>query len=352
MNTATADGWRARIRTEGPIPLADFMAEAVAAYYRRPRVFGADGDFITAPEVSQIFGELIGLWLALRWVAMDRPRRFILAECGPGRGTLIADALRATAAIPDFLDAADLHLVETSPALRKAQKVALRGRAATWHDTPSSLPTGPLLLIANEFLDALPIRQSIFRNGVWRECQVGLDDADFVFIDGPPSAPPTAPRKLPPPAEGEVWEDSPATDAFIATIATRIAGNGGGALFFDYGHGESGYGDTLQAVSRHRFVSPLARPGEVDLTAHVDFARATRIASAHGATAFGPVTQGRWLTAMGLNERLNALLSRASPPQAAALASGARRLADPRAMGRLFKALAILPPEPMAPEGF
>jgi NADH dehydrogenase [ubiquinone] 1 alpha subcomplex assembly factor 7 len=352
MNNAAAR-LLARIRAEGPVPLPDFMAEAVAAYYRRPRVFGADGDFVTSPEICQIFGELIGIWFAVRWHAEGRPSRFRLVECGPGRGTLIADALRAAATVPGFAAAIDLHLVETSPTLRAAQAKALAEFPATWHDEIESLPAGPIHLIANEFLDALPVEQFVFRSGDWRERRVDARGREFVFVDGPEAAPPAdLLAALPPPREGEILERAPAAEAFVATVARRIATEGGAALFFDYGPAESGFGDTVQAVSRHRFAPPLAAPGEVDLTAHVDFAHLANRALAEGAAAFGPADQGVWLVALGLPTRLAVLLRQATPEQTEALVSATRRLIEPQAMGRLFKALAILPAGADAPEGF
>jgi NADH dehydrogenase [ubiquinone] 1 alpha subcomplex assembly factor 7 len=352
MNGA-AERLLSRIRAEGPIPLADFMAEAVAAYYRRPHVFGADGDFVTSPEISQIFGELVGIWFAVRWHAEGRPQRFLLAECGPGRGTLIADALRAAAMVPGFAAAIELHLVETSPALREAQAVALAGFPAVWHDAVETLPDGPLHLVANEFLDALPALQFIFRGGVWRERCVGHDGTDFVFIEEVPAVPPAdLLADLPSPCEGDVLGHSPSAEGFVAAIGKRIARSGGAALFFDYGPEKSGFGDTLQAVSRHRYASPLSRPGEVDLTVHVDFSRLARFAQGAGAAAFGPADQGLWLVALGLPARLTALLRQATPRQTETLVSGAQRLIAPQAMGRLFKAFSLLPAGSPAPEGF
>ncbi|WP_337996858.1 class I SAM-dependent methyltransferase [Oleispirillum naphthae] len=353
MSGETASRLAARIRAEGPMPLAAFMGEAVAAYYRRERVFGAAGDFVTAPEISQIFGELIGIWFALRWHAAGRPARFPLVECGPGRGALISDALRAARSVPGFADAIELHLVETSPTLAAAQAEALAGFPATWHADLETLPDGPLHLVANEFLDALPVTQFVFRGGAWRERRVGLFRQDFAFVDGPEAAPPAEMlSRLPPPREGEIFETAPAAESFVATVAARIAASGGAALVFDYGHAESGFGDTVQAVSRHRYVQPLADPGEVDLTAHVDFARIAETARAHGAAAFGPADQGVWLVAMGLPTRLTVLLRQATPEQTEELVAGTRRLTEPHAMGRLFKTLALLPVSAAPPEGF
>ncbi len=341
-----------RIAAEGPQPLDAVMGEAVAAYYRRERVFGAAGDFVTAPEISQVFGELVGLWFALRWLAEGRPARVLVCECGPGRGTLIADFLRAARSVPGFAEAIALHLVETSPALRDAQAAALAGFPARWHDDLATLPgDAPLYLVANEFLDALPVRQYIRRGGVWRERRVGLGDGGLALVDGPEALPPPdLLAALPAPAEGDVLEHRPAAEAFCADLARRLAAQGGAALIFDYGPAESAYGDSLQAVARHRYAPPLAALGEADLTAHVDFARLA--AAARPAAAFGPQPQGHWLLAMGIRERTQQLVAQATPAQAKALASGAARLCEAPAMGRLFKALALLPAGAATPEGF
>lgn len=344
---------RARIAAEGPLPLDAFMAEATAAYYARGDAFGRDGDFITAPDISQAFGELIGVWCALRWIAAGRPARVLVAECGPGRGALIADFLRAARSVPGFAAAIELHLVETSAALREAQGGALGGFPARWHADISTLPgDAPLLLVANEFLDALPVRQLVRRGETWRAARVGLGaDGRFTLVDGPETLPPPdLLAVLPPPEEGCVIEHRPAAEAFARDLGRRLAAQGGAALILDYGPAHSGYGDSLQAVRRHAFAPPLADPGAADLTAHVDFARIA--AAARPAAAFGPAPQGRWLVEMGIRERTAQLVAHATPAQARALTSGAARLCEAPAMGRLFKALALLPPGAAAPEGF
>lgn len=335
------------------MPLDAFMAEAVAAYYARGRAFGKNGDFVTAPEISQVFGELIGVWFALRWIAAGRPARVLVAECGPGRGALIADFLRAARSVPGFADAIELHLVETSAALRHAQKTALKGFPANWHDDLSTLPgDAPLLLVANEFLDALPVRQLARRGETWRAVRVGLaEDGGFARVDGPETLPPPdLLAALPPPEEGCVIEHRPLAEAFARDLGRRLAEQGGAALIFDYGPAHSDYGDSLQAVRRHAFAPPLAEPGAADLTAHVDFARLA--AAARPAAVFGPAPQGRWLVEMGMRERTAQLAAHATAAQARALASGAARLCEAPAMGRLFKALALLPPGAEPPEGF
>lgn len=314
-----------------------FMARANAAYYGRPGAIG--GDFITAPEISQAFGEVLGAWCAVMWDRMGRPDPVILTECGPGRGTLMADALRALAAVaPDFRRALRLHLVETSPALREAQRRAL-GEAA-WHDDVNSLPDGPMLLLANEFLDALPIRQFVRRGAGWAERWVR--DGAFVEVAVP------APAQAPPAPEGAVLERCEPAQSLVATLATRrrLA-----ALFIDYGHA-GGFGDTLQAVAGHATgLDPLAEPGSRDLTAHVDFAALAEAARAAGAAAFGPIPQGLLLQRLGLATRA-AMLAQARPRLARDILSGAERLLAPERMGRLFKALAVCDPALGVPPGF
>jgi len=354
MSTALAAELATRIATEGPLPLDAFMAAAVSAYYRREQVFGAGGDFVTAPEVSQVFGELVGLWCAVRWLDDGRPARAVLAECGPGRGTLIADALRATRTVPGFHDAIELHLIETSPTLRKLQAEALQGTPAQWHDDLAGLPgDAPIYLVANEFLDALPVRQFVRRGDAWRERRVGRKGDAFVLVDGPDAAPPPdLLADLPAPIDGDVLEHRPAADAFARDLAARLRAQGGAALIVDYGPARGDYGDSLQAVAKHAYAAPLAEPGSADLTAHLDFGRLASVARAAGVATFGPAHQGHWLLAMGIRERTAQLVVNATPTQAAALLSGTSRLCETPAMGRLFKVLALLPEGAKAPAGF
>jgi NADH dehydrogenase [ubiquinone] 1 alpha subcomplex assembly factor 7 len=346
-----------RIRAAGSISIAEFMEAALLdpelGYYTTRDPLGARGDFITAPEVSQIFGELIGLWCADTWEKMGRPTPVILAELGPGRGTLMADALRALKIAPAFRRAARLHLVERSPALRRSQAERLAEASPRWHDAPAELPPGPLILIANEFLDALPIRQ--FRRGAagWEERRVVLapkgDSLAFRFL--PASAAPMLPPGLC--AEpGSLCEIREAASALAAELCARLAREGGTALFIDYGYFPSACGDTLQALRAHRRHEVLDAPGSADITAHVDFAGFAAAASAAGAAVWGPVAQGAFLTALGLAERAGALLRRASPAQANAIESGCRRLIDPGEMGTLFKVLALADASLPAPAGF
>lgn len=318
-----------------------FMARANAAYYAARDPFA---DFTTSPEISQVFGEVLGLWAAVTWGAMGRPDPVLLAECGPGRGTLMADALRAADAVAsDFRAALRLHLVETSPRLRAIQAEKLPG--AEWHDDVSGLPAGPLLLLANEFLDALPIRQFVRRGDGWTERFV--DGA--AFVERPASAPEEAPPDV---ADGAVVERcDPALDV-VRALAARLAREGGAALFLDYGRAESGSGDTLQALRGGRPAPPLDHPGEADLTAHVDFPALARAARESGAAAYGPVPQGRFLAALGLFQRTDRLARTQPPARAAALVQAAQRLAEPDRMGKLFKALCLCHPRLPTPAGF
>jgi NADH dehydrogenase [ubiquinone] 1 alpha subcomplex assembly factor 7 len=352
-----------RIRLTGPLSVADFMAEALGhpehGYYRQGERLGAAGDFTTAPEISQMFGELIGLWLVDQWTRLGEPGSVRLVELGPGRGTLIADALRAARLRPGFLAALSLHLVETSSSLRAQQAARLAGllpadAAPAWHESLGEVPAdGPLLLVANEFFDALPVHQLERRGGIWRERAVALDAEGQLCFALMPAGP--AAGLLPAGADaapdGSVLEVCPAGLSLAAAIGRGIVGAGGAALIVDYGHA-GGFGDTLQAVRRHRPVSPLEAPGEADVTAHVDFAALAEGARSAGAATFGPVAQGTLLLRLGIEQRAATLSARASPAQRAVIAAALRRLCDPGEMGTLFKALAIAAPGAAAPAGF
>ena len=317
---------RRRIAEEGPVSVADYMADANAHYYASRDPLGAAGDFTTAPEISQMFGELIGLWLADLWDRAGRPRGARYVELGPGRGTLAQDALRAMRAAG--LDP-PLELVETSPVLRRAQGERLP--PARWHDGVDTLPAeGPLLVVANEFFDALPIRQ----HSEGRELRVGLADGRFVRD----------------PAE-RIEEDSPASLTIVRTLAQRLAKQGGAALIVDYGHDRSGTGDTLQAVSGHAYADPWEAPGTRDLTAHVDFSALATAAREVGVRVHGPMPQGDWLETMGIQLRA-AALAKAAPERTEEIAAARERLIAPAQMGRLFKALALVAPGWPVPAGF
>ena len=349
-----------RIRTAGPLTLADYMAEALGhpelGYYRKGDPLGAAGDFITAPEISQMFGEMIGLWLVERWERIGSPDPVILVELGPGRGTLMADALRAARVRPDFGRAARLHLVESSPGLRERQRHALAAAGPAWHDRMASVPEGPLLLVANEFFDALPVRQFERVEAGWCERLVGLDEAGtgLRFLLSPPTpAVDTllAPEILASPP-GTVAEVAPLARTLASEIGARLAKLPGVALLIDYGDPLGGLGDTLQAVRHHQPHDPLDDPGEADLTAHVDFAALTRAATEAGARVWGPVTQGAFLGRLGIEARADALSASASPRQATDVRAALQRLIDPAGMGSLFAALAMTSPGQAAPAGF
>lgn len=356
--SSVADHLRRLIETNGPVTIADYMAIALGhpehGYYMRQDPFGAGGDFITAPEVSQMFGELIGLWLAAQWYAQGKPERFILAEVGPGRGTLMADALRAAGRVPGFLDGASVHFIEMSPVLKAAQ--AARVPHAQWHDGVDDLPEGPLFLVANEFFDALPVRQFVRTERGWCERCVTLDESGQGFI---PVLAPVAqgvadflsPAVMNAPI-GSLAEISPASQAVIGQIANRIAVHGGAALIIDYGHVSSGVGDTLQALRAHQFVDPFKTPGLADLTAHVDFEALGRAARAEGVAVHGPVEQGAFLRALGIEARSVKLKAKASSGQCDMLDAACARLTETGQMGSLFKVISITPFLASVPDGF
>jgi NADH dehydrogenase [ubiquinone] 1 alpha subcomplex assembly factor 7 len=348
-----------RIRAEGPLTIAAFMAMALhdpeGGYYATRDPIGGKGDFTTAPEISQIFGELIGLWCADLWMRMGRPDPVILAELGPGRGALSSDLLRAAATVPGFRRALRLHLVESSARLRHEQGMRLRDAQPVWVTQIADLPQAPMLLLGNEFLDALPIRQFVRQPKHWSERMVGLDpEGDFAFVDGPETsaAKLLVPANLHASAPGTVAEVSPAALALAAGLGTRLVREPGAALFIDYGYFPSAPGPTLRAISHHFPVAALAQPGCADLSAHVDFAAFSEAARGAGAHTYGPVTQGRFLEALGAEARLAALSLRATPAQKGDLESGLRRLMDPGEMGDLFKVVALTSPGLPRPAGF
>ncbi len=353
------------IAAEGPISVADYMTLCLAdpreGYYTRDEAgadqFGKKGDFVTAPEVSQMFGELLGLWCVDAWTGLlNKPATFHLIELGPGHGTLMEDALRAARVAPDFLAAARIHLVEISPSLKRKQRTALAGLDVVWHDSFDAVPDGPFLLLANEFFDALPIRQLVATPKGVAERRIGLDDAGtglrFGLTPGPSPWAKLLPQSLAGAPEGSVIELSPASLLLIQSIAQRIVRRGGAALVVDYGPAASEPGDSLQAMRRHKKQSVLDDPGQADITAHVDFQALAKAAQAEGARALGPVAQGAFLQRLGIAERAGRLQEKADSQQSLDIALALRRLLAPEEMGTLFKALALVPRGQAAPAGF
>lgn len=316
-----------------------FMARANAAYYATRDPYA---DFTTAPEISQVFGELLGLWAAVVWAGMGRPDPVLLGEAGPGRGTLMRDALRAIGqAAPDFAAALRVHLVEASPHLCARQADAVPH--AAWHAAVADLPAGPLILLANEFLDALPIRQFVRRADGCAERFVDQGR----FVERPAPAPSVDERMA-----AEIIEICEPARELVARLGRRFAAEAGAALFLDYGPEHSAPGDSLQAIRDGRPADPLADPGSADLTAHVDFPALAAAARAAGAAVHGPLPQGVFLTRLGLHQRTGCLARGQPPARAAALVAAAQRLAEPMHMGRLFKVLAITHPHLATPAGF
>ncbi len=360
-STLLAVRLKERIARGGPISVKTYMetclADKDAGYYPSRQPIGADGDFITAPEVSQIFGELLGLWAAAVWQSMGQPSPITIAELGPGRGTLMADALRAWRKVPDCLNAARVVLVETSPVLREVQKVALSGAETdiSWVDRFGAVPQGPLIIIANEFIDALPVRQLVWRPPAWRERCVSIGGrGDFAFCEDNSAleVPGLDAAKLCGMPDGAILEIRPAADTLMAAFAARAKAAPFAGLIVDYGHEATGLGDTLQAISQHSFADPLRAPGSVDITAHVDFAALKDAARANGLDIYGPKPQGAFLLMLGLDARRDRLCDDASDEQRRDIVSGTSRLVDPSTMGLLFKALAVTSARLAPPPGF
>lgn len=351
--TPLAQRLRARIAASGPVSVEDYMllclADAEHGYYMTRDPIGVDGDFTTAPEISQMFGEIIGVWLVNVWQTMGAPDFFHLAELGPGRGTLMADVLRTAKIMPEFLRAAQVHLVETSPVLRARQRSTMEPfsrqakKTVHWHDSMAAIPQGPILVVANEFFDALPVRQFQRRAGGWFERMVNMDASGrFVFelsLAADKNRADTGP-------ENAIAEQSPSGERIMAALARRIGQQGGAALLIDYGHTQSGFGDTLQAVRRHAFANIFAEPGEADLTTHVDFARLGEIAKKNGAVVQRLTTQGAFLRAMGIEPRAQTLARHASERQRTEIMTALDRLtsAGESGMGELFKVMAVAHP--------
>ena len=332
----------ARITAEGPMRVDDYMATCLLhptmGYYTTRQPFGQLGDFTTAPEISQMFGELIGLCLAQTWLTNGAPETFTLAELGPGRGTLMADALRACRAVPGFLEAAEIVLVEASPALQDQQRATLKGRAGTWIANTAQLPKGPLYLIANEFFDALPIRQFVRVGQQWRERHIGVQDGALQIGLGPALPQPSLAHRLEDTHDGDLVESCTAAATMIADIASRIATFGGAALIVDYGDWRS-LGDTFQALERHETADPLAQPGHADLTAHVDFEALADAAAPAAYTKLAP--QGVFLERLGITDRAQKLATASKGRALDAHVAAHRRLTHPSEMGNLFKVLGL-----------
>jgi NADH dehydrogenase [ubiquinone] 1 alpha subcomplex assembly factor 7 len=345
------------IKSTGPIGVHTFMAHALydprLGYYTQANPLGRDGDFITAPEITQMFGELIGLWAAQSWLDMGRPDPFNLIELGPGRGTLMADALRACSKVPGFLDAMQLHLVETNAPLKRLQAEALTAYAPQWHTALDQCPEGPCIILGNEFLDCLPVRQYVRGRDAWHEKLVGLDeDGMLCFGFGPEMpAPPASALKTDP--EGCVREEAPGLAALVLAMAERLHAHNGRALFVDYGNPtQAPSGDTVQALYRHTKVSPLDHVGQADLTAHVDFHTLCAEAQLAGLRVDGPISQSHFLAGLGLHARATRLSS-ANPSQASALQEAVERLTGIGHMGGLFFAVCLSSVSiPSPPAGF
>lgn len=351
--TALADLLIRRIAATGPLTLADYMADCLLhpdhGYYATRDPFGAGGDFTTAPEISQMFGELLGLCLAQTWLDQGAPAPFTLAELGPGRGTLMADLLRATRTVPGFHAAARVTLIEASATLRSIQRRTLGDHPVIWADSVEALPEAPLFLIANEFFDALPIRQFTRQREGWAETVVGLE-GDRLSLGRTPPAPLAAlDHRLADTAPGDIVEICPAAAPIMARIGGLIARHGGAALVIDYGGWQS-RGDTFQALQDHRPTDPLAAPGRADLTAHVDFAALAH--AAPPARASRMIEQGALLQRLGIDQRAARLATSLTGAAQESHLAAHRRLTDRAEMGSLFKALAVYPPHRMPPPGF
>ena len=341
-----------RIEAAGPLGIADYMAACLFdpghGYYTTREPFGAAGDFTTAPEISQMFGELLAAWLVAAWRDAGSPPGAVVAEIGPGRGTMMKDVARTVARLaPDLAASARFALVEASPRLREVQRATLAGAGTvfSWHDSIAALPAGPLFIAANELFDALPMRQFVKTAAGWRERVVGIGpDGGLAFMAGaagidPALLPPDAAAAAP----GAIVEAAPAREALMETVAERLAAGGGAGLFVDYGYVGPALGDTLQALRRHRYDDPLAAPGEADLTSHVDFAPLAAAASRHGLSA-EIAAQGDFLLGLGLLERAGALGARQDEAGRERIRQAVERLAGPAGMGSLFKVMSVRTP--------
>lgn len=347
-----------QIRTTGPLSLYDYMQTALShpefGYYQQAAPFGANGDFVTAPEISQMFGELVGLWCVDAWVKLGSPTHINLVELGPGNGTLMRDALRSAALVPEFLKAAKIHLVETSDRLTNIQQQHLSNYDVQWHKIFPDLPDACSLIIGNEFLDALPIHQFECRDCHWHEKQITLSN-DLLLMTT--SNDPTGNDKfdLPDPTNLEnetIVEVNPAAKEITSQICDTLMGGGGAALFIDYGPLESGFGDSFQAVRNHNYANPLENPGETDLTAHVDFATLKKIAEDAGCLTLPITSQGRFLERLGVEARAFLLSKKATEEQKEKISQDLRRLISSEGMGTLFKAFSFYHTMTAPPAGF
>lgn len=357
--SALSERLRALIAEHGPISVSDYMAlclfDPEHGYYTTREPFGEAGDFTTAPEISQMFGELIGAWVLATWEALGQPMPVTLAEIGPGRGTLMKDMLRTLRKLhPTFVEGATIALIEASPRLREIQNETLApfGLTIAWHDDVEALPPQPLILIGNELFDAVPIRQFVKTRSGWHERMVALDAENaLTFVAGPGAPDATLlPDDAAQAPDGAIVELAPARSAIMAAISAHLARYGGAGLFADYGYLTPAVGDTIQALRKHAFHDVLADPGEADLTAHVDFAALASVARAAGLDAH-LTTQGDFLLALGLLQRAGQLGAALDEAGRTALQQAVERLAGPDQMGTLFKVLAV-GPRGLAPVGF
>jgi len=341
------------IKSAGPMPVWRYMQLCLThpehGYYVSRDPLGREGDFTTAPEVSQMFGELLGLWAASVWKAMGEPAGLRLIELGPGRGTMMADALRALRVLPPLYQNLSVHLVEINPVLRDRQKATLSGvRNVHWHDSLDEVPDGPAIILANEYVDVLPIHQAVKREGGWHERVVEIDGRGNLAFGAAAEPIPRFEVLLPPlvrmAPQGTVFEWRP--DSEIMAIASRVRDQGGAALIIDYGHVRSDVGDTFQAIARHSFADPLENPGEADVTAHVDFQALARAAEDVGARVHGPATQGEFLKRLGIETRALTLMAKASHEVSEDIAGALKRLTDSGrgGMGSMFKVIGISAP--------